>query len=192
MPQRIIVEITCDECGFKVDTSPRVVSYGLIDNAPTFSFRNEFDEWEYTGFKWCCPKCKRNTEPTKRQCDTRNENGVTEDGLVDLALMAAEIHHNATKKGFWDNNRSDAEAIALMHSELSEALEELRNGSKAHHYHITTTKRKPAGWLVELGDCIIRMLDFVASKGEHEGLLKAIEEKIAYNRTRPYKHGKEF
>jgi hypothetical protein len=36
-------------------------------------------------------------------------------------------HATAKEKGWWDFERSDGELIALMHSELSEALEAMRN-----------------------------------------------------------------
>ena len=40
---------------------------------------------------------------------------------------ALDVHLTARQKGWWDWPRNDAEAIALMHSELSEALEALRH-----------------------------------------------------------------
>ncbi len=38
---------------------------------------------------------------------------------------AKEVHDTAREKGWWDKERNDGEMIALMHSELSEALEAL-------------------------------------------------------------------
>ena len=36
--------------------------------------------------------------------------------------FAAEVHQNAVEHGWWDEERSFGEIIALCHSELSEAL----------------------------------------------------------------------
>ena len=41
---------------------------------------------------------------------------------------AEKIHENAVNHGFWENEKSFAEIVALCHSELSEALEEDRAG----------------------------------------------------------------
>ena len=75
----------------------------------------------------------------------------------------------------------NAQAIALMHSELSEALEADRKDLKDNKL----THR--SGLEVELADAIIRIKDFAGGKDlDIDG---AIKEKLAYNTTRPYLHG---
>jgi NTP pyrophosphatase (non-canonical NTP hydrolase) len=98
---------------------------------------------------------------------------------------AATVHANARAKGFWDGERNDAEAIALMHSELSEALEALRHGNPPSE-HI------PAFSAVEeeMADVVIRVMDFCAGRGLRLG--EAIIAKHEFNFTRPHKHGKAF
>ena len=75
----------------------------------------------------------------------------------------------------------NAQAIALMHSELSEALEADRKDLKDNKL----THR--SGLEVELADAIIRIKDF--AQGKDLDVDGAIEEKLAYNTTRPYLHG---
>jgi len=45
-------------------------------------------------------------------------------------VLQFHVHRTAVNKGWWDSERNEGEAIALMHSELSEALEALRHGNK--------------------------------------------------------------
>ena len=89
-------------------------------------------------------------------------------------------HGIAKEKGFWDVDRNDAEMIALMHSELSEALEAMR----------TNNWNEDDGVAEELADCIIRICDFCG--GRNLNLEKALLDKIEKNRNRPYKHNKKF
>lgn len=116
-----------------------------------------------------------------------------------IKRLQEEIYRNAVDKGFYDPPRSYGEAIALMHSELSEALEEARKNPEelANIYYVTETGRfsasgrgplaKPEGFAVELADCVIRILDTCEYLGID--LQQVIEEKMAYNATREHKHG---
>lgn len=98
--------------------------------------------------------------------------------------MMAHVHQNAVNKGFWESKRSSGESIALMHSELSEALEADRKDLKDDHLN------QYSGVTVELADCIIRIMDF--AHHNKLPLAEAIIDKHLYNTTRPYKHNKKY
>lgn len=96
------------------------------------------------------------------------------------------VHNNAVDKGFYDNpDQNDGEKIALMHSELSEALEALRNDNPPDD-----KIPKFTGTEAELADTIIRIMDYAGWRDLD--IAGAIVAKIKYNSTRPRKHGKEF
>ena len=101
-------------------------------------------------------------------------------GLQEAQRLA---HRTATNAGWYKNpetgetiQRNIGEVIALMHSELSEALEADRKDlmdDKLPH-------RK--GIEVEFADCIIRILDTAAALGLD--VAGAVIEKNRYNRQR--------
>lgn len=135
-------------------------------------------------------------------------NGFQKDELVYYApgtinYLVQEAHSNAVDKGWWADDRSFGEIIALIHSEASEALEDYRNGTAptemwfeakdkdTGHKAISTVQHtlywKPCGIPSELADIVIRVFD---ACGRYEiDLEQAIREKMAYNATRPQRHG---
>jgi hypothetical protein len=111
--------------------------------------------------------------------------------MLMLNELAKEVHANSLEKGWWEaGERPFGEVIALIHQELSEALEEYRHGHEYHEVYYsqgTNGKDKPEGIPVELADVIIRILDFVGGTGMD--IDEAIRIKVRYNKTRPYRHG---
>lgn len=98
--------------------------------------------------------------------------------------LAKAIYNDNKAKGFWDKPRNVGELLMLMTSELGEALEAHRKDKQDEHL----PHRK--GLEVELADCLIRILDASAGLGLDIG--GAVIEKLAYNRTRAHKHGKQY
>ena len=138
--------------------------------------------------------------------------------MKSLNELRDEIHENAVKHGFYDDeinalnasiatqdgtedalkNAFFAQKIALIHSELSEALEADRKNIRNHSNLIDECLCFEKGYksLIsgcvedELADVIIRVLDLCGHlKIDIE---KYIALKMKYNSTREYKHNKAF
>src|SRR5687768_10265673 len=94
-----------------------------------------------------------------------------------LGVLTQHIHNTAIDKGWWDDEikegkpRNDAECIALMHSELSEALEALRGANKNGTMAQLPSDHIPDYLLVEeeYADVIIRILDHAYRRGWNVG-----------------------
>lgn len=76
--------------------------------------------------------------------------------------------------------------IALIHSELSEALEEHRNGHPAHELYFGLDG-KPEGVPAEMADVLIRVFDFCGAL--NIDIEAAVEGKMEYNKGRTFMHG---
>jgi NTP pyrophosphatase (non-canonical NTP hydrolase) len=96
--------------------------------------------------------------------------------------IAGEVHETAVNKGWWENDRNDGEMIALVHSELSEALEGIRHGNPPSD-HIPEFSAAEE----EFADAVIRMMDQAQSRGWR--VAEALEAKMKFNAGRAYKHG---
>jgi len=102
-----------------------------------------------------------------------------------LKDIARESYRIDVDHGFWDGESDTpifkAAKIALIHSELSEALEGIRKPGPDKHCPEYTVEE------VELADSVIRTLIYCERYGLR--LEEAIKAKTEVNRARPYKHG---
>ena len=120
--------------------------------------------------------------------------------MTDFAMIQSKIYENNKAKGWYDEPRSNGEIIALIHSELSEALEADRKNDEGEYIppdcrRIESDKEfkmyfesevKDSYW-DEMADAMIRILDHA----QHNGIDLAghIQAKVRYNELRPHKHG---
>ena len=92
------------------------------------------------------------------------------------------VHETAKSKGWWDLDRNNGEALALIHSEVSEALEALRMGNPPDDKIPSFS-----GAEAELADVIIRIMDLSAAR--NWDIAGAILAKIEMNKGREKMHG---
>jgi len=105
--------------------------------------------------------------------------------LKGFNATSSKVYQNAVIAGWWSGERRFSETIALVHAELSEALEAARMGDPKSEKIPEFSEIEE-----ELADAIIRIMDY--SAGKKLRIAEAILAKIEYNKSRPYKHGKEF
>ena len=130
---------------------------------------------------------------------------------MNINELAKEVHENAVAHGWWDKPPTLPEALCLIHAELSEALEEYREGNPLIYGTCALAAEdckysgvcdrvgrpgegegvdgpcKPEGIAVELADVILRTLDPMAALGVDVDAVVMAKHK--YNLGREYKHG---
>ena len=102
--------------------------------------------------------------------------------MTNLRWLQREVWEIAEDSGFHEgtgegDDRSRAKILALIHSEVSEALEADREGDDDLYAE-------------ELADIVIRVLDHAETEGID--LTAEIIAKNEQNRQREYKHGKRY
>lgn len=129
--------------------------------------------------------------------------------------IITSAHDRAKSAGFWDGRQDIHNKLSLINNEVSEAIEEYRDGHKPNETYYSGKRKfmnqspygltqfaiaptqghivggiscmKPEGIPSELADIVIRVCDIC---GFYEIDLEAIiKEKMEYNETRPSMHG---
>ena len=121
--------------------------------------------------------------------------------------LSKQIHQNNIKKGFFENEKNIGEMLALIHSEVSEALEcdrknryvndDIKRYTKEFYpenednlFKIEFENFIKDTFEDELADIMIRVMDLAAFKKIN--LEDHIFAKMRYNSLREYKHGKKY
>jgi NTP pyrophosphatase (non-canonical NTP hydrolase) len=94
--------------------------------------------------------------------------------MLDIEDLVKEAHDCAVTHGFWEASENIGEKLALIHSEVSEALEAYRKDEPLDE---------------ELADVMIRVADLAGWL--KIDLSEAIINKMIFNETRPRLHGKK-
>lgn len=94
-----------------------------------------------------------------------------------ISELVKQAHENAKKRGFWDQPREIGTLLALIHSEVSEALEADRKG----HW---------GNFNEEMADIVIRVCDLCGGLGID--LEREIRIKMEKNALRERLHGKRY
>lgn len=100
--------------------------------------------------------------------------------------LVEKSYNQAKKSGWNDRAIGFPEMVALLHSEVSEAMESYRRGDPLSF----EKDGKPEGIASEFADIMIRL-------GHYSRLLKIdleqeVKDKLEYNASRPYRHGNKI
>lgn len=125
--------------------------------------------------------------------------------MIDFSKVMRICGADALKAGWWNDFPGSLEDVKLgapitpeqhmwlstklllVVSEVSEAHDEIRNGKGIDEVYYTAPSAKPEGFLTELADVVIRVMDLCANLDLP--LEDMVHAKLEYNRTRGHKHG---
>lgn len=116
-------------------------------------------------------------------------------GVHEIHDWQVAVHDLARAKGWWPRDLVALDVdfaprvlakLALVHSEISEAVEAVRDGNIDLCYG-PEGSGKPEGMVIELADAVIRIMDLCQALGL--SLEEAMAVKHEYNQTRPHRHG---
>ncbi|MFA7143134.1 MAG: hypothetical protein WC175_04055 [Candidatus Dojkabacteria bacterium] len=124
-------------------------------------------------------KIRRRASEFLYKADNFTNNGIS------INNMAKIVHETNVKNGFNKFDEDFLGNIALVHSELSEAVEEFRAGKPSVYFG---EDGKPEGVAIELIDAMIRIMNILTPM--NIDIEKCFFIKDTYNGTRGYLHGK--
>lgn len=130
------------------------------------------------------------------QLEGTEQSEATVDTMDALMVLQERIFQTAVAKGWWPDMPlgmdSAARAqfvlskLALIHSEVSEALELARDDNYETFFDAEKAS-KPEGFGTEIADVVIRCMDLCAALGIDLGEL--IVKKVEFNEGRQHRHG---
>lgn len=135
-------------------------------------------------------KQREMAEETQKEMKEQQEMTEQDEEICAVVrLLTAECYKTSVDHGWYQGvDFNLPEKLCLIHSEISEALEEYRNPDvKPTEIYFHPNSNKPEGLPVELADAMIRIFDLCGHL--KIDLAEALLLKMNFNRNRPYRHG---